>query len=562
MKFRLTPYLLLAGALVFMHSCSDKAKIPVPGDAAFIVHINGASLNSKLSWDEIKQSEMFRKAYESVKDEQIKSILDNPDASGISIKSDAYLFMKKQGKGGYFGFTCEIKDAKAFNSLVEKINDKEKPVKDGSLFVIKGSHIAVTWSGNRLVIIGDNPEMNMSSGFNVKEKVPFPEKYSFPEDSLLKFAKSIHNLDQNESIAKNEKFSGLMKEAGDVHFWVNSGKLYGGSLPAAMTMVTKANSLFEGNISTGALNFENGKISINTKTYYNKDLAPLFEKYQAKNLDENMLKMIPGDVDAVFAMNYPPEGLKEFLKTMGVDGFVNLFLAKTGFGMDDFIKANKGDLLLAVTDFKMAQKKVTVTMDDEDEDFPRNKMKPEAKILFATSVGDKASYEKLIGLFGNLGKEGEIIKKMIGKIPYKLQDNWFITGNDSVQINSFGTGSTNHPFISKISGHPVGGYIDLQKIIGGATGMTKDSMALAIADNLAKRWQDIVFYCDNYKNGVLTGHAEINLVDKSTNSLKQLWNFTGDISKMMMQYMMYKGNMKILDKLPMKIPRSPKTKIQ
>lgn len=55
----ITSILLLA-----LSSCSKKASVPVPEDAFFVLHIDGASLNSKLSWDEIKKSEWFKKVYD------------------------------------------------------------------------------------------------------------------------------------------------------------------------------------------------------------------------------------------------------------------------------------------------------------------------------------------------------------------------------------------------------------------------------------------------------------------------------------------------------------------
>lgn len=528
MKLRFSLYCLVIGWAFFLSSCSDKTEVPVPADASMVIHFNGASLHSKLSWDEIKQSELFKKAYQEIKEEELKKILDNPESSGIDIKTDAYFFAKKQGKGNYVGFTCEVKDEKALNSLVEKLNTENKPVKEGGLSVIKSDKGVITWSSSRLVAIGNSDGMHKGPMGKFGKRNMFSQGLSFPQDSLLKFAKEIYDLEKEKSIASNDKFNALMKETGDVHFWINSGDL-ANSLPEQAQMFSKASSLLNGNITAATLNFDNGKITVNSKSYFNNELAAIFKKHQAKNIDESMLKSITAtDVAAVLAINYPPEGFKEFLSVLGVDGLLNLFLAQSNFSFDDFIKANKGDLLLAVTDFKVKNDALTFTRNDEDD----KKSKLNANVLFATSVNDKASFQKLIGLFTTMMKDAPV-KALPTNFPYKLTDSWFVAGNDSMQVNSFGTGSTNHPFISKISGHPVAGYVDIQKLISVAAPGIKDSTSSVMAMESLKYWQDMVFYCDNYSNDVMEGHMEINMVDKNTNSLKQLWNFTNVVGKNM-----------------------------
>lgn len=528
MKLRLSLCVLVIGLAIFLYSCSDKAKVPVPVDASFIIHFNGASLHSKLSWDEIKQSELFKKVYADVKEEELKKILDNPDASGIDIKTDAYLFAKKRGNGSYVVFTCEIKDEKALNSLVEKLNTKDKPVKDGDLSVIKSDKGVITWDGDRLVAIGNGDKMNGSAMSKFGKRNMFSQNQGFPTDSLLKFAKEIYDLEKDESIASNDKFNSLIKEAGDVHFWSNSSAL-ANSLPEQAKMLSKATSLLDSNITAATLNFENGKIAVNAKTYFNSQLAAIFNKHQAKNIDENMLRSIPAnDVAAVLAVNYPPEGLKEFLSTLGVDGLLNMVLANANYSFDDFIKGNKGDLLLAVTDFRVNNDALTFAKNDEGD----KKSKLNANFLFATSINDKASFQKLTDLLTSMIKDAPV-KNLPTKFPYKLTDNWFVAGNDPEQVNSFGTGSANHAFISKISGHPVGGYVDIQKLIAGTSTAVKDSSASIITSEALKYWQDMTFYCDNYKNNVMESHMEVNMVDKNTNSLKQLWNFTNVVGQNM-----------------------------
>ena len=118
MKLKLQSIVFLLAGLMFIASCGKKSDVPVPADAGFVLHINGSSLNSKLSWDEIKQSDWYRILHEKAKDSLAKQVLNDPDVSGVDINSDMYLFTKTRGRGGYFVFVGNLKDEKAFASFV------------------------------------------------------------------------------------------------------------------------------------------------------------------------------------------------------------------------------------------------------------------------------------------------------------------------------------------------------------------------------------------------------------------------------------------------------------
>jgi hypothetical protein len=528
MKLKLTSLALLATLVIVFASCSGKADVPVPEDAAVIIHIDGASLSSKLPWDEIKKSDWFKVANEEIKDDLAKKILDNPDESGVNVKSDAYLFMKTRGRGGYVAFICAINDEKKFEAFMGKAKEGAKVEKKEGLSVIADQSNVLTWNNKRLVFIADNPDLNSGASMMGNSG----KSRRFDTDSLLKFAKEVYDLKGSKSIGSNSKFASMMKEGGDVHFWMNAGSLYGNSLPA-MLAITKASLLFEGNISAATISFDNGKITTKGRSYYNKELAAVYKKYSMKNIDEDMLKSIPaGDVAAVIAMNYPPEGVKEFISLLGVDGLVNMFLAEAGFSVEDFVKANKGDLLLSVSDFSFGEKEKTITMYDGTKSTYKS-TEPNAKILFATSVADKPSFEKLMTILKEkIGQEaGASANDFVNKIPYLLKDNWFIAGSDSASVHSFGAAKTDHSFISKIKGHPMGGFLDIQQFISGSkSSFADDSTATLIADHSLKVWQDIVFHGGEFKDGGTDSYMEINMVDKNTNSLKQLNSYLGFIA--------------------------------
>jgi hypothetical protein len=530
MKRTLRSYSYLALLLVLLGSCGKKINVPVPEDAGMVIHINGASLHSKLSWDEFKQGELYKMAKEEIRDELAQKILDNPDSSGVDIKSDAYFFMRSRGNNSYAAFTANLKDDKAFARMIEKAGIGRSISKEGDLSVITlGNDAVLTWNSSRFVIIGD------AGGFN-RSAYGGGSRGNLTQDSLKMFAREVYDIKGSKSIASNSKFSSMINDGGDAHFWVNSGAMYsGGAMKEALTMLPKLTTFIQGNYTASTFNFDNGKITATAKSYYNKELAELYNKFSMKNLDEAALKKIPaGDVDAVFAMNYPPEGLKEILSMIGVDGLANAYLSQLNYSIEEFIKANKGDILVAVSDFKFAPVEKSYEYDGKKQTYTTTE--PAVKFLFATSVADKPSFQKLMTLLQEkvIAEGGPGVQAIADKIPYAFNQDYFVAGNDSTHINAFGGTSTDHSFISKIKGHPMAGWIDIQKFINGAKeSFAKDSAATLIADESVKMWQDIVFYGGEKDGDAITSYGELNLVDKNTNSLKQLHNYLGKIAAIM-----------------------------
>jgi hypothetical protein len=529
---RLTLFACVAVAVTVLSiSCKQSAKdgVMVPKDAGIVVHINASSLSSKLSWKEIQETDWFKDLYMSGTDSLAKKLMDDPAQSGIDAKKDLVFFLKKQGKGGYLAFEGSVKDAAAFEAFNKHISRNANTVKEGDFSSITLENKAlVTWNKDRFAYVADAPvgDANFSMQGDGQEE----RNTSFPLDSLKKFAKQLFELKGDNSLSSDDKFASLLKETGDVHLWMNTQNLYGG-LGAGMLSLMKMNVLLEGNVSAMTLNFDNGKISMNSRQYYNDELQSLVKKYSPKSIDADVINRIPSkNVVGAFVMNYPPEGIKEFIKLIGVDGMVNGFLGEAGYSVDEFIKANKGDVVLAVSDFSLTEQEVTSTNLD-GEPFTYVTTKPDFKVLFSTSVNDKAAFDKLIA---TIQKQLPSTKpESLGDISYNLNDNWFTVSNSQEYVNKFQAGTNNKlPFTDKISGHPFGGYIDIQKILT-TTEPTikgekqKQGMAASIGF-----WQDIVFHGGELKDGAITSYAEVNLVDKNTNSLKQLNKYLNTMSQL------------------------------
>ena len=531
MQRNLVSLLMLSVIITGIISCSrNKSGIAIPKDASFAVHVNTNSLTSKVSWQEIQQNEWFKKLYAEETDSLTRKILNDPSNSGVDLQSELAFFVKKQNQGGYMAVEGGIKDAAAFEAFATKVNLGGKVVKNGDVSVLNTSRKSlVAWTANRFVFISDAPMPSLSSRLNSSSS-DVSEPFSFPTDSLQKFAVELFDLPAKNNLINDDRFASVMKETGDIHYWVNAEQYYN-SLGGFLSLL-KMNVLFEGNAYGAALNFDNGKITFKTKAFCNKELTALMEKHGGGKVSADMINRIPSkNVVAVFAFKYQPQGLLDLLKLMGVDGMVNSFLNSEGYSAAEFVKANKGDVLLSVTDFEIKGKEMTITDENGNPQTIKQNDIPGAKILFATSVNDKPSFDKL---FAILQKKSLDLQPLSNDVHFQLNNDWFVAGNSAEQVNSFLSGGNNNfPFTSRISGKAFGGYINIQQLLKSAAPAVPDSNSKAAMDVSINMWQDIIMTSGGQKDDAFVGEAEINLVDKSTNSLKQLNKYLDAMSKIM-----------------------------
>ncbi|HEX6427774.1 MAG TPA: DUF4836 family protein [Niastella sp.] len=531
MQRNLLYFILLTVVISSIVSCSqNKSGIAIPKDASFAVHVDIKSITSKVSWQEIQQNEWFRKLYADETDSLSKKLLENPANSGIDVKSDLAFFVKKEGQGGYMAVEGGVQDATAFEAFATRINKGGKVVKNGDVNVLATSlKSLVAWTGNRFIYIMDAPMPSVASGLNSSND-GLNEPFSFKTDSLQKFAVQLFDLPGKNNLMSDDRFASLLKEPGDIHYWVNAEQYYN-SLGGLLSLL-KLNVLFEGNAYGAALNFENGKITLKSKTYCNKELNALMKKYAGGKVSADMINRIPSkNVVAVFAFKYPPQGLIDLIKLIGVDGFVNSFFSGVGYSTDEFVKANKGDVLLSVTDFEIKSQDLTITDPDGNPHTIQQDGMPNANILFATSVNDKPAFDKLFGILQT--KMRDLSPAMTNKVHFQLNNDWFAASNSPEQVNAFlGGGNNQFPFANRISGKAFGGYINVQHLLKSAAPAITDSSAKSAMDASINMWQDIVMTSGGESGDVFVGEAEVNLVDKSTNSLKQLNKYLDTISKL------------------------------
>ncbi len=522
MKLRYFSLLSIFFILIF-GSCkkANKTGLFIPKNAAIALQIDGKALNKKVSWSEFKDNAAFKEMLnDSTLSNSAKAAFENPENTGVDIENDLLFFFVADTTGGYSAVEGNLKDAAKFKDFIGKSYPAATmSEKEGIQYALLPS-MSVSWKKDRFIIMNDIP------GFNKRkleyEFDPFDTTrpaISKPESTrdLNVSIANLYNLKESESLAKDSRFADVMSLSGDIHFWINSEAFADLALQGNIMGMMNLSKLYKGAVTGGAVNFDNGKIVADTYSYASGEITSLWKKYSGNKIDEEMVKRLPSEnIAGMLALNYKPQGIEELLKLIGVDGLANMSATKIGITLDDFVKANKGDLFLAATDV-------------QSDSFGR----PNANFVFSVSIGDKKAFDKLVTAGKTLG--GQAFGGSDPKIFFNSNDQYFAIGNKQDFINKYIASKNNSKpaLLDKVSGNPIAGYVNFQSIFNGMKDETpKDSIGKAMYDASTKMWDNLIMTGGNMKGDAMKGHFEVNLVDKNTNSLKQLNTYASQMSKL------------------------------
>ncbi|MCD2423902.1 DUF4836 family protein [Niabella pedocola] len=512
-------------ALIFT-ACNKGGKtgLLIPNDAGMVFHVDLASLSSKLTWAEIKQTSWFTAALNQTSDSLGKQLLNDPETSGIDPKGSLVFFLKRNSSNGYVAFEGNLKDAAKFAKVIEDGGKgKVKVEKDGEYSFVKSpdnDNAVVYFNDKRFIAVID--ASGVSKGFPGSRSSFGGSVEKYPVDSLKLFAKNTFQLKGSALLDSDKRFAELIGDKADMHFWVNSGNLYSGLAGGVMAMM-KFNALLDGAITAGKANFDNGKITADMKNYYGKEMTELLKKNSGSNITDETISHLPEqDVLAAFSMSYAPSYIKDLIKLLGFDGIANAGLAQLGISIDDFTKANGGTQSFALTNVTVTAKPTAVTLDN-GETIPYEKDDTKFDFVFGSSVGDKTSFQKLIDAFRKtIDKEMPVKDSALERIKNKLTDKWFAIGGSDAEVDAFLTGGKKPAYAQSFTGHSMGGYVNLQKIFNTVIANSKkDSTYKKNLEVSANFWKTVTMHSD-IKGGEVSSKVEVNLADGTTNALKQL----------------------------------------
>jgi len=509
---------IVIASLVFVACGSSKNRaLTVPSDASTVVRLNGSAINSKASWKDLLQADWFRREKQVSSDSFDKQIMENPEQSGVNLESDFVYFTQKRDFINYSVFEGQLRNSTDFQKLITERNPGKK-VEDGGGFnyLLIDKSDFVTWTNSKFIYLSYDPQMGGNT--------------SLSSDSLKEYAASLYDLKKENSIESNEKYNSLIKETGDIHFWSNTADALSDFQFGPIPLIA-ASAMMQGSVTAGTINFENGKILIKSKQYLNPTLSRLIEKYSARPLTADLLNHVSQGASFVIAMNYDPQLIQDFLKVSGTQSTANQFLDEYHLGIDELLKATNGQVLITAAELGPQ----ATAQDDEEADdlFPFG-----GNLLFAATLNNDSTFKKAAG----------IVKKIFPTATTAIQNNWFLLGNTPATVNQFFAHNTNAAVSQKLSGHPLGIYIDIEKGLQQWNVHGLDSSLLQQINLSKSFWRDIVSTGGDFKNGAVNFETSVNLADQSTNSLKQLSKYSSQMSQLM------KKDEFATNRSPMKMP--------
>jgi hypothetical protein len=490
----------IAIASFLLISCenSKSKELNVPKEASMVVYLDGASITSKADWKDLLQADWFRRQKQMTKDSFDKQLLEDPEKSGVDLKSDFIYFMHKRDFITYSVFQGNLKSSSDFEKLLQQKNPGKKIEDVGAFnFMHVDNSGLVSWTSSKFIYISGLQLMNANTAVGI--------------DSLKAYASALYDLKKEASIESNEKYAALLKETGDIHFWTNSADALS-DVQFGPTPVIAASAMMQGNITAGTINFENGRIVAKTKQYLNPTLSKLIERYNAKPLTADLLNHVSPGASIVIAMNYHPQLIKDFLKISATESTADQALEDYDLTFDQLLTSTKGEILITASELGPQQ-----GSDEESEDdiFPFG-----GKLLFAASLNNDSAFKKVEAL----------IKQPFPGAATRIQNNWFLVGNSTATIDQFFASNNNTAVIQKLSGHPVGIYFDIQKGLEQWNVHGFDSSLLKQIEISKKFWRDVVSTGGDFTNSALIFETTVNLADQSTNSLKQLAKYSMEMS--------------------------------
>lgn len=458
-------------ALWLLFKGSDKHLQLIPKDAAIVISADWKSLAKKADFEKIKQLQFYKELEAKMKEDpddgakKMSEIIENPLSTGINFMSQTYMAIAMEDDAVITSLVFDIRDAGDFEATLKKVDSTAKIIKEDSYQYTNLDGAMLAWSEKGGMIA-------FESGFNRNE--------------FEAYLKKIFNQPKANSIADNDHFHRMMKQAKDISIFM-SGEGYSKML-AAQTMGMESLSADMGFLSK--------VYSFSTMEFREDDIAmismqesddPTYKEWlnsSGKGLQEQTLQMItPEKIFGCVAASVDMQKMYEMVKTIPlVQKNLSDVLQALQWTEDDLKNAFAGEFSLALTDVRMTNPKpftrdMAPWMSDEDIELyshmytPSPTPYPVFTAQFTTTLKDK--WKVLFNTYGRqMGFESTPSGDWVDRGGSSGHpDVWcvetplgFVFTNDSVFASVCKTGGTPTSTTAVkpyISGDAMSGYMNL-----------------------------------------------------------------------------------------------------
>lgn len=557
MKLKKGYWLLLITAMVLLVACSKKGPSYsqyIPKEARYVIALDVKSMIEKLGKESLTLSNMLDVLQDSADSSKYAGaigIWKQFKDGGIDLDHKILLVMpglKRKQESVEIEILAGIKDESKLQALVAKLPGASEIIKEkGTSYAVVDEWV-IGWRKEVVMILGAQTTGIPGGILGDGSGVPAPAPPPGDKAAMVEKMKSYFSLKKDESMASVSALEDLVSATGDVAVYSNSGSLAGEQAGMAMAMMPRVRELLEGMYSTSIINFEDGKMVLNSNTFTGKKLAGILSKYTGPRVAMNLVDPYPGNnIGGVAAFSFNTELIPALLKETGLDAIVNPALAMQGINIADIVKAFKGDFAVIFSDFAIERTEKTIM--DSRKYMARQ---PSAKLLVAASIGDKSSFEKVLEVgikTGRFKKQGNrilpardgVVDTISRKFILGIENNTLVFSNDELVYKTYssktGKIGLSNEARNTINGASIAFFMDAEKILNGIPGSVFDTTGTHEKNILAKSktiFKSLHFRTDNFDGEKISGSGELNMMGE-TNSLPQLVQFLVYVNEQMKQ---------------------------
>ena len=540
MKLLIKNLFVVIVAATFIAACGSKSLKQaslIPKDASAVFILDQKAMKEKLKSGNFQMDSVINNLITSIDSSKGKKLIKDWENSGINNEEKLVGFMTQSGglKNQSMGvnFIVSLNDATKFEAFLKAQETfKTNTVAKGKLFTSMKifDEGLISWT-NEIAMFSFYHNNNSMPNFDIMDstlKMPEPAVKA----DLMTIVEKYYSLKDADKMSSVKQFNEMLNKKADAYMFSSSASI-GNTLSMLPFQVPKLEELLKDNYTAAYVNFENGKIVMNTTSFLNDRLTSLLKQYGNGSVKLSMLENFPAkNVNAAMLMSFKPEMIGGILKELQLETLIDAGLSsqKLNFNLQDIYKCMKGDLAVAIGDFE-------IKSNPADPNAEANK--PSMKILFNAEVGDKISLNKILDqavkmqfLINTTGVYTVNPAMAAGSPVYlRIDDKNIIVASDESTYTQYAAKTTkasfSKDFTNDLSGKYCAMYVNVNSFLTAFMSATNnDETAKKIMDKALATFDDGVVTCENIKDGKVSGTGYLRMKNEKENSLVSLANFT------------------------------------
>ncbi|MEO7983712.1 MAG: DUF4836 family protein, partial [Bacteroidota bacterium] len=334
----------------------------LPDDVSMVMNIDLKRIAGKIPAEKFKQSFIYR---ELMKDPQLHTFFTSPEKAGIDLTAGILLAIKNESSNGQPNPVIEVlgklSDPQLFTAGMKALAKDGASMETFGTDRIISAEVGMTmgWNNDIFVITsGNRAEIKREMEKNYSDTAatePFDlkklmEKLKLSQRDLC--FRLLTPKTQN-SFSSNILFTSVMNSEADIKVW-NGGFInpmmemgMGKNIPFGGLM-EKLRSL-SGKNKTSLINFEKGKIVLQTRNFPEGEMKALYEKYTPVTSGTELLRHLPaGKMIAFMNMSFNQDMNQELLQKTGLMELIDSFKKEIPFDISLFNGVFKANMMVAV----------------------------------------------------------------------------------------------------------------------------------------------------------------------------------------------------------------------